>query len=82
MIANNNVGTDEANLSHFWRANNWVKFKNIKKCSQIPKYYALGDPLVKLQLVISPQIRDMIISPRPIFEWGSNLSHFGLFVLG
>ena len=24
----------------------------------------------------------MIIYPRPIFEWGCDLSHFGLFVLG
>ena len=47
-VISTTVGTEGANLSHFWRFNNLVKFRNIEKCSQIPKYPALGHTLVKL----------------------------------
>ena len=50
--------------------------------SDTPKYHALGHPSVKLQFMMSSLRGNMIICPRPIFEWGCNLSHFGLFVLG
>ena len=46
------VGTDGANLSHFWKANNLVKFRNFEKYSRVPKDHALGDPSVKLQLMM------------------------------
>ena len=55
------VGTDRANLSHFWTANNLVKFSTIKKCSRIPEDHALGYPLVEFQLMMSTHRRDMII---------------------
>ena len=75
------VGTDGSNLSHFWRAKNLVKFRNFKKCSQTPKDHALGHPSVKFQLMMSSQRGDIIICTCPFFDWVSNLSHFGLFVL-
>ena len=59
-----------------------VKFRNFEKCSRIPEDNALGHPSVKSQLVMSSQRGDMIIRPRPIFELGCDLSHFGLLVLG
>ena len=76
------VGTDRANLSHFWTANNLVKFSTIKKCSRIPEDHALGRSSVKLQLMISSKRGYMIIFLRPIFDWGYNLSDFGLLGLG
>ena len=36
------VGTDGANLSFFFTVNNLVKFRNTKKCLQIPEDHALG----------------------------------------
>ena len=82
FLVNVSLGTDGANLSHFWRANNLVKFRNFEKCSRIPNDPTLGHPSLKLQLMISSQRGDIIICPRPIFALGCNLSHFGLFRLG
>ena len=76
------LGTYGANLSHFWRANDLVKFKNFERFSQPPKYHSLGNPVVIFHMVASLQKGDIIICSRQFFEWGSNLSHFGLFVLG
>ena len=76
------LGTNGSNLSHFWRANNLVKFRNFEKCSQIPKHHALRHLSMKLQLIMSSQRVDIIILPHPIFLHGCNLSNFGLFVLG
>ena len=76
------LGTDGANLIHFWTVNNLVKFRNFKKWLWIPKYRSLGHPAMKFQLLMSSQRGDMIIFPHPIFFHGINLSHFGLFVLG
>ena len=42
QIVSPTVGTDGANLSHFWRANNLVEYRNFEKCSRIPKDHALG----------------------------------------
>ena len=53
--------TNGANLSHFWAANNLVKFKNYEKCFWEPKYHALGHPSVKLQLMMSSQSGVMVI---------------------
>ena len=75
------VGTNGANLSHFWRANHLVSFRNFETCSYIHKYHALGHPSVKLQLTLSSQIVDIIICPHPIFQHRCYLSLFGLFVL-
>ena len=69
-------------MNHFWRANNLVKFWNTEKCSWTPKYHGIGHPSVKVHLVMLSHRGDMIISPHPIFEWGCNLNHFDLFVLG
>ena len=62
------LGTDGANLSHLWRAVNLVKYRNYRKCSQIPKDHALGHSLDKLQLMMLSQWVGIIISLLPIFE--------------
>ena len=68
--------TNGANSIHSLTVNNLVKFKNIKNCFRKPKYYALGNPPVKLQMPMSSQSGDIIICPRPIFEKGCNYIYF------
>ena len=65
-------GTNRTNLSHFWRAANLVKNFNIKKCSQISKDHALGNPPVNVQLLMSSQ-RGMLSFDRTNFLSGDEI---------